>query len=305
MPLNQLMFPDELAVLNPCGGPLLHLIQAVFHHTQAARGDPEASVEEGRVSDVKPFPLLPQEVFPRDVDTVEREESGIRCEETHLFFQLHVDREAVFFAVDDEGAEFFGCPLWVGEDDKVGRDGSVGDEILLTAYLEAAPVLDVCCLDGDGVAPSLRFSQGVSEDGVATGRLSEVTVLLLLAPPILDCEAAQALMHVGEGDDTKTQLPQPLHEESLKQLPRTSPPVPLGDRDPQEMVLPQDLRNLVVELPLDVSLELGDYELVRRAVCNLEQRQFLLLQSYESGDLPHGTLEERFHGEDRAIITRL
>src|SRR2546422_5574991 len=112
-------------------------------------------------------------------------------------------------------------------------------------------------------------------------------------------------MHVGECDDTKTQLPQPLHEEGLKQLPRTSPPVPLGDRDPQEVVLPQDFRNLVVELPLDVLLELGDYELVRRAVCNLEQRQFLLLQSYESGDLPHGTLEEWFHGEDRAIITRL
>ena len=86
-------------------------------------------------------------------------------------------------------------------------------------------------------------------------------------------------MHVGEGDDTKTQLPQPLHEEGLKQLPRASPSVPLGDRDPHELVLPQDLRDFVVELPLDVPLELGDYELVRRAVCNLQQRQFLLLQS--------------------------
>src|SRR5712692_3950748 len=98
-------------------------------------------------------------------------------------------------------------------------------------------------------------------------------------------------MHVGEGDDTQTQLTQPLHEESLKQLPRTSPPVPLGDRDPHQFVLPQDLRNLVIELPLDILLELGNYQFVRRAVCDLEQREFLLLQSYEPGDFLHGTLE--------------
>src|SRR5207245_11595649 len=123
--------------------------------------------------------------------------------------------------------------------DKVGRGGAVGDEILLAAYRESAPVLGVRCRDGDGVAPGLRLCQGVGEDGVAAGRSGEVTLLLLLVSPILDREAPQALMDVGESDDTQTQLPQPLHAEGLKQLPRPSPPVPLGDTDPHASSLPK------------------------------------------------------------------
>src|SRR2546428_2738415 len=161
-------------------------------NSEKLRGDPESPVKEGRVGDVQSFPLLPQHVFLRNADTVEREERRIRCEETHLFFEFHVDGETSFFAVDNEGGESSRDSLRISEDDKVARDGPIGDEILLPAYPESAPVPGVCRLDGDGVASGLRLCQSVSEDGVATGRSGEVTLLLLLLPPILDREAPQA-----------------------------------------------------------------------------------------------------------------